>query len=359
MKIFHTGDLHIGMQFSGYPDAVSLRLQSAREQVLGNMVDEADRQGCDLFVIAGDLFDHLRVKKSQMERTIKTLEQFCGLVCVLPGNHDYDDGSTPFWREFEERKASNTLLLNRFEPYDLSEYGVDAVVYPAYCHKRHYKGNNLSWICPKEGRLNIGIGHGAVEGLSCDTEGRYFSMSMQALRAAGMDWWLIGHTHVRYPDSDSITEERILNCGTPEPDGWNARRTGNAWIIDTEKGTVNAVFPNQFFFYDLCYEVHTEDDFRRVLKDVQALPGEKRLLRLTLSGNCDAETWEKRQSYYEQLEKETDYLLPRYEALRKNISMEDIQKEFMKESFPYRLLSRLSEDEDAFRLAYELMKETQ
>ncbi len=59
-----------------------------RLDVVTRMVDIANRQACQLFVIAGDLFENVRVPKAKVRETAAALKQFQGLVLVLPGNHD-------------------------------------------------------------------------------------------------------------------------------------------------------------------------------------------------------------------------------------------------------------------------------
>ena len=65
LKIFHTADLHIGLKFTrGYETDVRSSLINARFEVLRNMIGLANDHACDLFVIAGDLFDNSRVEFS-------------------------------------------------------------------------------------------------------------------------------------------------------------------------------------------------------------------------------------------------------------------------------------------------------
>ena len=57
IKIFLTADLHIGMLFNRYPEFIKEDLRNARIKTLDRMVRTANHLECNIFVIAGDLFD--------------------------------------------------------------------------------------------------------------------------------------------------------------------------------------------------------------------------------------------------------------------------------------------------------------
>ena len=71
LKIFHTADLHIGMRFNNYPANIRDCLIEARFKVLDKMVQMANDQQCNLFVIAGDLFNNISIPKRDIDRVIK------------------------------------------------------------------------------------------------------------------------------------------------------------------------------------------------------------------------------------------------------------------------------------------------
>ena len=99
MKIFHCADLHLGLQFTKYPEELAQELREARFTTLEKMVNLANEARCDLFVVAGDLFDHLKVSQRYLARAAKILAGFDRVAVVLPGNHDFYSGaSDDFWK---------------------------------------------------------------------------------------------------------------------------------------------------------------------------------------------------------------------------------------------------------------------
>ena len=125
-KILATADLHLGMRFAAYPEVQS-ELSESRFAVLDRLVEMANSEQCGLFIVAGDLFDRLKLPKADIIRAAKALGRFDGsLTAVLPGNHDYYGGSrSGLWNTFREQAGDATLLLQDQQAYDLSRYGLD------------------------------------------------------------------------------------------------------------------------------------------------------------------------------------------------------------------------------------------
>ena len=115
MKILLTGDLHLGKSYAKYPD-IARPLSEARLRALQNVVDAANREACDFFVIAGDLYDKTSGIGRELHQAVcRLLGEFSGqAVLVLPGNHDsYTDDKSPLWRDFEACAALGVEVVSR------------------------------------------------------------------------------------------------------------------------------------------------------------------------------------------------------------------------------------------------------
>ncbi|SJZ77433.1 metallophosphoesterase family protein [Selenihalanaerobacter shriftii] len=374
VKILHTGDLHIGMRFNNYPDDIRPQLVKARFEVLENLVTLANEEEADLFVIAGDLFDKVNVAKRDQNQVLNILKKFSGsALLLLPGNHDYDDGVVDLWRFFEKELTDNLVLLNENKVFDLTDYGLDLSVYPAYCDSKHSEAgvNNLDWIknldSEKESKWQIGIAHGALEGYSPDLEKKYFNMNRSELEELNLDLWLLGHTHVPYPQTDkkSITGQSIFNAGTPEADGMDCRHAGNAFLLELDdKGEVKAqvIEPGTYKFAELEYKIFDEDDLLNVKEQILDKYTKTSLVRLKLKGRIDKDLFNRKEEVYKELQKNLAYF-KRYDSeLKINITPNVIDEEFSQNSFPHQFLKKLvikEDDEEALQVAYELIKEVQ
>lgn len=432
MKIFHTADLHIGMKFNNYPEPIRSQLKQARLDVLGKMVSIANQQECNIFVVAGDLFDNINGNSKKVIGDVVTaLKGFHGeCVLVLPGNHDYDNNMVELWKNFRElsQDIHNMVFINQESPIYLTDFDLNAVVYPAPCHSKHSDVNNIGWIRNEniesdkdknivkgkdQAPIRIGVAHGALEGISPDLDSSYYNMSLAELEAAPVDVWLLGHTHLTYPimnsntnsitdpDKKTVTGWKVFNPGTPEPDGLDCKHTGNAWIItindikalnsdikalnsDTKALNGNyievsgeLVETGRYRFVDQSHKVSSREDLDRIggallgsqSEDTSGkiagshpggiLKNEPRFTigRLRLRGKLEEEAFNYRHEVRRKLEEALGYLIFDDTEVGIKITGEMIHKEFSDGSFPEKLLSALSEDEEALQLAYELILE--
>jgi exonuclease SbcD len=371
IRIFHTADIHIGLKFTrGYPETVQQDLVDARLETLSRMVGMANAQNCGLFVVAGDLFENLQVAKATIREAAKSLRRFEGLVVVMPGNHDYiQETDDPIWPTFVDAVGEGHLLLRKRRPYDLSEFNLNAVLYPGVCTSRHSAENAIGWV--KEvvgneetmGKLRIGVAHGSLDKLSPDFGGDYYPMTRAELDEAGVHLWLLGHTHIRYPEKESGTGDTVFFPSVPEPDGFDCRHGGHAWIIDLGgEGdvTYRSVPTGRYCFHELETHLAGEQDFERLKRNFQKLDATRDLVKLQLTGRLRGDLFDGLASLHKELEKSVLYLKANVSGVLREIRWTDIDREFTEKSFPHRLLAELAEsDHDllALQLAYELIQE--
>ena len=126
VRILHTADNHIGLPFKQYPADVREKLVAERFDALRRLVETANERQADFFVVAGDLFDSLRVPVRDIKKTAEILRGFGGeAVVVVPGNHDHEAGpETEVWKRFRQEieAAGNVDLLAAAEAktYDVA-----------------------------------------------------------------------------------------------------------------------------------------------------------------------------------------------------------------------------------------------
>lgn len=365
LNIFHTGDIHIGMKFSGYVDDVRTSLVEARFTTLENMVNQSNDLGSDIFVVAGDLFNTTQIPKRDIERTVRILDKFSGsCVIVMPGNHDYDNGMVDLWKDFNRVNNEKILYVGKKEPYYLEDYDLDVVIYPAPCHAKHSRENSLGWIkeqgLEEYGKYHIGIAHGALEGLSPDLVGNYYHMDKQELEDIPVDLWLLGHTHVSYPEEDKVIGCKVFNAGTHEPDGLDCRNQGSAWNIkvDQDKKVVGErVVTGLYRFYDKVFEITRDEELEEIRSWSLDGDGKKKIIRLSLRGRVSGNLYGELNLFYRDLEKGLFHLIVDDSKLRTRINEETIKREFTQGSFPYMFLNGLMDKDDALQIAYDLIKE--
>ena len=367
LKIFMTGDNHIGMKYASHEKAEIL--SEARISAFEGMVRTANEEGCSLFVITGDLFDNTYgIPKKTIKRLLDMLSLFKGTVAVLPGNHDYYDRDSKLWKDFtdEMKAADNIMLLCEFRPYSLSVDGENITLFPAPCNSLHSapNKNNLDWIkqtaiCA-DGAYHIGIAHGAVEGETIDSEGFYFMMRRSELEEIPMDAWLIGHTHVPFPDlkEDSYTSGmRIFNAGTHVQKDVSCNTEGYCFVIEiSQDKSVRAkkVKSGNLRYNHMDIALTAGEAEKIIDRELEKLSSDS-VLDITFSGAVSAEEYENRRIIIEKrLERfiESNY----NDSLTRLISKELIEKEFPETSFSAQLLKDLLCEPKEAQLLYDLLK---
>lgn len=379
LKIFHTADVHLGLKFSSYPESVSKQLSEARFETFDTLVKTANEQHCHLFVVAGDLFDHLRVPQRDILRAAKILGQFSGVVAVLPGNHDYvTSQEDDLWKIFQSARQDRLLVLTERRPYSLHDFDLDACIYAAPCQNKHSKTHAVGWITesPRQNAcFQIGLAHGSFEGLTPDTEGDYYPMKKEDLTRSELDLWLMGHIHLQFPPRAGESD-RIFYPATPEPDGFDCRHEGKAWIIEltenTSKTSPDTSRPSRKqirtqslstgkyrFHHEALRNIQSLQDIELLKDRFHSTEYRKMLLKLSLQGTLPRDDYSQFMTHLDQLKTQFLYLEPDTSCVTLRLTPEDIEREFTQDAFPYLLLSQLAqnqEDCDALQIAYELMK---
>lgn len=368
IRIFVTGDNHIGLKYARYEHAADI----ARRRILAfeNMVQTANQENCTLFVITGDLFQNTySISKRDIKTLLEMLSSFHGMVVILPGNHDYYSREAKVWQDFNDVLPSydNIKLLTDHHPYELSIKGERAVIYPALCTSLHStpQQNNLGWIkdtdIPNDSAYHIGIAHGSVEGETIDNEGEYFLMKRAELESIPVDVWLIGHTHVPFPRN--LTNifspcEKILNAGTHVQTDVSCNTEGLCFIVeidDNKEIRAKKIISGNLRFYRKKI-VLTAGEMKTILTRELSGIGDNSVVDLILTGAVTIEEYEERTTVIQDaLSRFIDSTFNDHD-LSKLISRDMIRSEFPETSFSAGLLIALLDEPKEAQLAYELLK---
>jgi DNA repair exonuclease SbcCD nuclease subunit len=375
IKIMLTGDNHFGKKYDRYPDAKGRLLQS-RFDTLEGLVQQAEREECDFLAVAGDLFDSVStVKQQDVQTVVGILAKFSGRVLVLPGNHDYYTGDEKVWRDFQKAldgKSHNVILLSEFREYTFDVGEETVAVYPACCPSKHSPENTLGWIkaadIDRAADYRIGMAHGAIHGLTPDTNGEYFLMTEAELQAIPMDVWLIGHTHIAYPALEPDKEtvgHRIYNAGTHEQLDLHNNTEGNAFVItlSTEEGqkrvSAHRFVSGRVRYYDKTLKLsgEREDELVTALRELTADMDDMSVLRVNIQGAVSPAEYDQRGNIYSScLQKLLAYEV--YDSeLSQRMTLEKIRDEFSEIGFAAQLLEALMDDPKEAQMAYGLLKE--
>lgn len=371
LRIFMTGDNHIGLKYAKFGEKAAF-LAEKRISAFREMVKKANEEECGLFVITGDLFENVSgIAKKDIVSLLNILSEFNGTVAVLPGNHDYYDEETKLWKDFRSAMDSgkNILLLNEYKPYTVYAGDDEVILYPAFCTSKHSEPgeNNLGWIKDEDitpdGTYRIGIAHGAVEGETIDSEGRYFLMARKELEEIPVDAWLIGHTHVPFPNSlsENFSESgKIFNAGSHVQPDVATNTEGSCFILEIgedKKVKVKKFLSGNVRFHRPEIKLSAGEMEEILERELSAFDDESVIDGMILSGTADMNEYENRRGIISN--SLSRFVSGSYDdsALSKLISKELVESEFPETSLSAKVLSALLEEPKEAQLAYELLCE--
>ena len=355
------------MKFGGYDGEVQEKLVEARFECLSRIVAAANEHSCELLVVAGDLFDRVTVAKRDILRAAATFDEFEGAATIiLPGNHDYvSPDKSDLWHTFKEASQGNVLLTDQARPYPLANFDIDATIYPGPCTAKHSAKNAIGWIAEADRAADvthhIGLAHGSVEGISPDFDGRYYPMTIREMEALGLDIWLLGHTHLPYPQAPG-PGDNIFLAGTPEPDGFDCTHPGSVWVHTLSDGRAQSqqVSTGQCRFEQTTAHVTAENDLK-ALEESYAVEDSKNLvLWLKLEGRLPSELYERLSRVESAIAESVFDLRWDDSAVTRQITVADIDETYTEGSFPHRLLRSLAQSDENFEAlqkAHEIIEE--
>ena len=137
IKILHTADWHIDAPLRNFTDLQRRELRSSLLEMPGKIADLCLREGCDLVLLAGDIFDG-PYSREGYEAVYRALERMEVPVFVAPGNHDPYRDLSPWVRE---PWPENVYIFKRQEISSYAIRELDCRVYGAAFTESRCPGN--------------------------------------------------------------------------------------------------------------------------------------------------------------------------------------------------------------------------
>lgn len=166
IRFLHAADLHLDSPFAEFSPQQAAEQRQLQRRLLKNLLSLCRRNGCDLLLLAGDIFDGMPYPE-----TVELLRYELSLcpvpVFLVPGNHDpldsgIWDGSWP----------ERVHIFREPGCVELEELGVCV-----------HHGDVDALRAPEDGYLHIGLIHGEVQ------------PTMEQIEKTGLDYLAMGHIH--------------------------------------------------------------------------------------------------------------------------------------------------------------------
>ena len=190
MKIIHTGDIHLDSPFTSLNPIEAEKRRTALRAAFSSLMLYAKTQKCELFIIAGDLFDDDCVTKDTIAILCKEMENLpeCKFI-ITPSNHDPYTEKSPYylinWPCNVHIFKSNEITFFDFPEINTRVYG------SAYLSESKDAFNIDSIPTLDQSRINILIHHGDINASSSP----YSPITTDDINKSGFDYVALGHIH--------------------------------------------------------------------------------------------------------------------------------------------------------------------
>lgn len=195
-KIIHIADIHIRtiQMHDLYKEQFEKLIEEIREHATQWTEDGVEWDEIRI-VIAGDIaHQKINISNEQLMLTSWFLNKLSsyGRIVIIPGNHDFLENNT---QRLDSITPVVELLDNKNIVYlkDKGVYPDDNVNWVVYSLYQH---NERPEFTKEEGRFNIGLFHGPIQGLSTDL-GFEFEDAYDRLNFNELDLLLCGDIHKR------------------------------------------------------------------------------------------------------------------------------------------------------------------
>lgn len=206
--IVHSSDLHVDDGYTarshGGDGTVGLRavLQTARAL------------NADLVLLAGDIFEHNRLKLDLLDATARLLDDAGAPVVILPGNHDPIIPESAYRRGgVSDPKNVHVLGVTHEEAVLLPEFELEIW---GHAHRDYADMSPLRSPRPRSTRWQIATAHGHYEAVPDLTQKHHPSwlIDQAEIDATGADYVALGHWNTPVEITDGAVP--AYYSGSPE-----------------------------------------------------------------------------------------------------------------------------------------------
>ena len=273
MKILHSADWHLDAPLVGRTEQQAQYLRKELLKIPDKVVTLCKNEGCDLLLLAGDLFDGPYTKES-LNAVRTALEEVNIPVFISPGNHDFCCAGSP-WLTESWPKNVHIFTHPVLEGISLPE--LSCKIYGAGYEAMDCPALLKDFQAAGEERWHIGLFH--ADPLQAGSP--YAPMTASQARASGLDYLALGHIH----KAGSFRAGEVL-CAWPGcPMGRGFDETGlKGALLVTLDDSVHADFLplNTPRFYD--EKVDAGEDAAEAVASVLPPVDTQDFYRITLTG---------------------------------------------------------------------------
>lgn len=222
MRFIHTSDWQLGKPFGRAPEQARAALLEARLDAIDTLAAAARREGADIVLVAGDVFDSPEPGNRVYRQALTRMKAAADIRWVLlPGNHDPARADGLWSRLVGEMPATVTICLEP-QPLELAD---GFWLLPAPLQFKRALDDPTAWFDQAEtpaGAKRIGLAHGPIRDFGSSGTAANLIAPDRA-RRSDLAYLALGDWHGRR-EIDPLT----YYSGTPEPDDFDRDVSGVA-----------------------------------------------------------------------------------------------------------------------------------
>ncbi len=187
MKILHSADWHLDAPMTGHSPEAADKLRRELRKIPERIATLCLAQGCDLLLLAGDLFDGKPAADS-VAAVKSALERVRIPVFIAPGNHDFCGPDSVY---LTESWPANVRIFTRPVMESVSLPELNCRIWGAGYNSMDCPGLLRDFRAQGEEAWQIGLLHGEAD----NPGSPYCPVSKLQIRESGLHYLALGHIH--------------------------------------------------------------------------------------------------------------------------------------------------------------------
>ncbi len=228
IKILHAADLHLDSPFQSLPREKAVQRRREQRQLLGSIADLARKEGVQLMLLAGDLFDSALSYHETGEALLELFGAVDAQIVIAPGNHDFVAPQSP-WASMTLPDNVHLFKTPQVSYIDLPQLGCRVWGAGFTAERCPSLLNGFHTYDPQ--RIDIMVIHGDVIG------GAYNPITPQQISDSGLDYMALGHIHA-YSGILKAGSTHYAYPGCPEGRGFDETGMKGVLVGTVGKGQV-------------------------------------------------------------------------------------------------------------------------
>ncbi|MEA4966362.1 MAG: metallophosphoesterase [Oscillospiraceae bacterium] len=187
IKFLHAADFHLDAPFSTLSEAAARQRRQEQRQAVRDLCALCDREGCDLMLLSGDLFDSDNAFPDTIECLLSSFAACRARIFISPGNHDYFTSDSAY-ETAEWPENVHIFKKSSVEAVELPE--LRCAVYGAAFSSMDSAALLEDFSVRDPELCNLMVLHGELKPGSC-----YNPITETQIAASGLDYLALGHVH--------------------------------------------------------------------------------------------------------------------------------------------------------------------